>query len=80
MVTLLAVVFFGLLLLGHPIAFTLCLTSLVLLVVEGSLRSTRAPVHVYRTGLVPLMAIPFFIVAGEIMVETGISGGWWISP
>jgi tripartite ATP-independent transporter DctM subunit len=74
MVTLLAVVFFGLLLLGHPIAFTLGLTSLVLLVVEGSLPLNALPQYMF-TGLdsFPLMAIPFFIVAGEIMVETGIS-------
>jgi C4-dicarboxylate transporter DctM subunit len=74
MVTLLAVVFFGLLLLGHPIAFTLCLTSLVLLVVEGSLPLNAVPQYMFM-GLdsFPLMAIPFFVLAGEIMVETGIS-------
>jgi tripartite ATP-independent transporter DctM subunit len=74
MVTLLAVVFFGLLLLGHPIAFTLGLTSLVLLLVEGSLPLNAVPQYMFN-GLdsFPLMAIPFFIVAGEIMVETGIS-------
>lgn len=74
MVTLLVVVFFGLLLLGHPIAFTLGLTSLVLLLVEGSMPLNALPQYMF-TGLdsFPLMAIPFFIVAGEIMVETGIS-------
>lgn len=74
MVTLLCVVFFGLLLIGHPIAFTLGLTSLVLLMVDGSLPLNAVPQYMF-TGLdsFPLMAIPFFIVAGEIMVETGIS-------
>ncbi len=74
MITLLVVVFFSLLLIGHPIGFCLGLTSLVLLVVDGSLPLNAVPQYMFM-GLdsFPLMAIPFFILAGEIMVETGIS-------
>jgi tripartite ATP-independent transporter DctM subunit len=71
-----AVVFFTLLLLGVPIGFTLGLAGLAglyLTSMDVSLLS-MAPLQ-YFSGLdmFTLLAMPFFILAGEIMNRTGIT-------
>ena len=67
-------VFLIILLLGVPIAFIIGITSLTALIIQGSIPLNALPQYMF-TGLdsFPLLAIPFFILAGELMSRTGIS-------
>ena len=71
-----AVVFFTLLILGVPIGFTIGLAGLTGLFLMGSGTElfSMAPLQ-YFSGLdmFTLMAMPFFILAGEIMNKVGIT-------
>jgi TRAP-type mannitol/chloroaromatic compound transport system permease large subunit len=65
---------FGFILLGMPIAFALFLTALVLAKVMGAWSPALVIQNIFRgVDSFPLMAIPFFLLAGEIMNTGGIS-------
>lgn len=66
---------FGFILLNIPIAFALVLTTVVLMLLLSGDVSTPIIAQSIIRGIdsFPLMAIPFFILAGEIMNEGGIS-------
>ncbi|SDB17453.1 TRAP transporter, DctM subunit [Desulfonatronum thiosulfatophilum] len=72
---LVATVFFGLLLLGLPIGFTLGIAGTVgLLQIGGEQFLTMAPKRFFEgLDLFTFMAMPFFILAGEIMNRSGIT-------
>ena len=74
MIATLCIVFVVTLLLGVPIAFVLGLTSLVTLLVQGTIPLNAIPQYMF-SGLnsFPQLAIPFFILAGELMGRSGIS-------
>lgn len=67
-------IFAFLLILGVPIAISLGVASSVVILVSGTVSSSYIP-----QGLVtsldsfPLMAVPFFILAGELMSRGGLS-------
>ena len=65
---------FGFIFLNIPIAFSLILTTIMLMVFANELSSANIASSVYR-GIdnFPLMAIPFFMLAGEIMNVGGMS-------
>ncbi len=65
---------FGFILLGIPVAFALFLTALVLSWFMGSWSPPLVVQTIFR-GIdnFPLMAIPFFLLAGEIMNTGGIA-------
>jgi tripartite ATP-independent transporter DctM subunit len=65
---------FGFILIGVPVAFALFLTALVLAWFMGSWSPALVVQTVFR-GIdnFPLMAIPFFLLAGEIMNTGGIA-------
>lgn len=65
---------FGFILLSVPIAFALILTALALMIVSGNVSPALLAQNIVR-GIdnFPLMAIPFFLLAGEIMNSGGIS-------
>lgn len=65
---------FGFILIGVPVAFALFLTALVLSWAMGSWSPPLVVQTVFR-GIdnFPLMAIPFFLLAGEIMNTGGIA-------
>lgn len=65
---------FSFILLNVPIAFSLVLTALVLMIASGNVSPAIITQHIVR-GIdnFPLMAIPFFVLAGEIMNAGGIS-------
>ena len=65
---------FSFIFLNIPIAFSLILTTIVLMVFSNELSSANIASSVYR-GIdnFPLMAIPFFMLAGEIMNVGGMS-------
>ncbi|MBD3306415.1 TRAP transporter large permease subunit [candidate division KSB3 bacterium] len=68
-------VFFILLILGMPIGFVLGVTAVVAIYVLGmpDLMSLVATRFYSGADLFPLMAMPLFILAGEIMNRTGIT-------
>jgi tripartite ATP-independent transporter DctM subunit len=74
MILVLALVFLVLLLLNVPVSFAMGLASIAAIVWQG-----RTPLNTVVTQMVagmdsfPLMAIPFFILAGELMERAGIS-------
>ena len=62
--------------LNIPVGFSLALTSVVLLVSLGNFSFIVIPQNfIMGTDNFPLMAIPFFILAGELMNEGGLSLG-----
>lgn len=74
MVATMGIVFVITLLFGVPIAFVVGLTSLVTILVQGAIPLNALPQYMF-IGLdsFPLLAIPFFILAGELMGKSGIS-------
>ncbi len=70
----LAIVFFLLLLSGFPIGLTMGLSSMVYLLLIQTIPYTVIPqVMVNSTDSFSLMAIPFFLLAGELMNSSGIT-------
>ena len=68
------VIFFILLIIGLPIAFVLVLSSLLYILLVGKIPLTAIP-HAMQVsmGSFILLAIPFFMLAGFIMTEGGLS-------
>jgi len=72
--TIFLISLFGFILLGVPIAFALFLTALVLALAMGAWAPALIIQNIFRgVDSFPLMAIPFFLLAGEIMNTGGIS-------
>ena len=71
---IIAVTFFLTLATGTPVAFCLALTSLIALLVIGDVPLHLMPQRMF-TGMdsFPLMAVPFFILAGDLMNSAGIT-------
>jgi tripartite ATP-independent transporter DctM subunit len=66
-------IFFVLLMIGMPIVFVIGTLSFGYLVFIGGIPLTLIPQRVFMgIDKYPLMAIPFFILAGEIMIESKI--------
>ena len=74
MLLILFLSFFILLLINVPIAFSLALACILALLYDGGIPLTVAPQRIFN-GLdsFPLLAIPFFILAGGIMERGGVS-------
>ncbi|MEL7624510.1 MAG: TRAP transporter large permease [Clostridiales bacterium] len=71
---LLFAIFAGCLIIGVPIAFGLGIASLITLVVTSDVPLTILVQRLYAaTDSFPMMAIPYFIVAGSIMERGGLS-------
>ena len=67
-------VFFALLLLGFPIAWSIGISSLVSILIKGDLALVLIPQRLFvATDSFTLLAIPFFILAGDLMLQGGIS-------
>lgn len=73
--TILAIVFFGTLVIGVPIAFCLGIASLsALLLLDNPVFLKIVPQMIFQgVSMFSLMAIPFFILAGEIMNKARIT-------
>ncbi len=66
--------FFGLLILGVPIAFAIGASAIVCIMMDGSLAAMIVPQRMFvMMDSFSLMAIPLFILAGELMGEAGIT-------
>ena len=74
MLTVFLVALFGFVLINVPIAFSLVLTTIVLMYFMDSMSAALLIQNIVRgIDSFPLMAIPFFLLAGEIMNVGGIS-------
>jgi tripartite ATP-independent transporter DctM subunit len=70
---ILCVSFFGLLLLGVPVAFSIGLSSLLTLLYEGLPLAVGFQQMTSGMNVFSFLAIPFFIFAGELMLYGGIA-------
>jgi C4-dicarboxylate transporter DctM subunit len=74
MLSILGISFILLLLIGFPFAFAIGISTFLALLYEPSLPMIIIPQRMFvQIDSFPLMAIPFFILAGEIMEKGGIS-------
>lgn len=65
---------FGLIVIGVPVAFALVGSAVLMMLAQGDMTTLKlAQSLISGTDSVPLLAIPFFMLAGEIMNEGGIS-------
>ena len=73
-ILLLFVTLFALILIGFPIAIALLVSSLIAILVEGSIPSVVV-LHQMVGGMdsFPLLSIPFFVLAGALMNQGGIT-------
>jgi tripartite ATP-independent transporter DctM subunit len=69
----LGVAFVVLLALGMPVAFTIGIASVLYFLAEGLPFQIVAQRMVSSTQSFPLLAVPFFVLAGNLMNETGIT-------
>lgn len=74
MLTLIALLFILFLVLGLPVAFALALAAIPVFIATGTMPPTVAlQKMVTATQNFPLLAVPFFILAGNLMNATGIT-------
>ncbi|MEP6557433.1 MAG: TRAP transporter large permease subunit, partial [Burkholderiales bacterium] len=66
------IAFMALALLGLPIAFAMGVAAMAALAVSGVDFSMVPQRMMYAVNSFPLMSIPFFMLAGELMIKAGI--------
>jgi len=71
--TILSISFFGLLILGVPVAFAIGLSALVTILYEGLPMAVIFQQMTSGMNVFSFLAIPFFIFAGELMMYGGIA-------
>ncbi|WP_305987875.1 TRAP transporter large permease [Roseibium sp. MMSF_3544] len=70
----LIILFFGTLALGLPVVFTMGVASTVAILLDGSLNPLLIPQRLFGgINSFPLMAVPFFILASELMTACGLT-------
>ena len=80
MLAVFLIALFGLVIIGVPIAFSLVGTGFFMMLTQAINRPSAwsvfalAQKFVNGTDSVPLLAIPFFILSGNVMEKAGISG------
>lgn len=74
MLALFLLTLFGLIILSVPVAFCLIATALVLMAAQGGISPQILTQNLVKgIDSFPLLAIPFFMIAGEIMNKGGLS-------
>ncbi|MFK8083789.1 MAG: TRAP transporter large permease [Granulosicoccus sp.] len=74
--TLVALLFFGLMVIGLPVGIVIGVAGMAGILQMGPRFMTMAPDRVFAgLDLFPFLAMPFFILAGEIMNRSGITLG-----
>lgn len=73
--TIVAIIFFGLMLIGVPVGYVLGIAGIVgIMQIGGEQFLSMAPKRFFAgLDLFPFLAMPFFILAGEIMNRSGIT-------
>tara|TARA_R110002020_G_scaffold35735_3_gene107720 strand:+ start:409 stop:1695 length:1287 start_codon:yes stop_codon:yes gene_type:complete len=70
----LIILFFATLILGVPVAFTMGIAGIVAVYLDGSLNPLVATQRMFAgIDSFPLMAVPFFILASELMTACGLT-------
>ncbi|QFT34445.1 Sialic acid TRAP transporter permease protein SiaT [Labrenzia sp. THAF82] len=70
----LIILFFATLVLGMPVVFTMGVASTVAILVDGALNPLLIPQRLFGgINSFPLMAVPFFILASELMTACGLT-------
>ncbi|OCW58392.1 TRAP transporter large permease [Hoeflea olei] len=70
----LIILFFATLILGVPVAFTMGIAGMVAVFLDGSLNPLVATQRMFAgIDSFPLMAVPFFILASELMTACGLT-------
>ncbi|HIC82653.1 MAG TPA: TRAP transporter large permease, partial [Kiloniellaceae bacterium] len=70
----LIILFFATLILGIPVAFTMGVAGLAAIFVDGTLNPLAATQRMFAgIDSFPLMAVPFFILASELMTACGLT-------
>lgn len=73
-VLVMLIVFFVLLLIGVPVAFSIGASSIIALLIDGTITTVVVPQRMFvQLNSFSLMAIPLFILAGELMGTSGIT-------
>lgn len=71
----LIILFFATLLLSVPVAFTMGIAGVAAIFIDGSLNPLVATQRMFAgIDSFPLMAVPFFILASELMTACGLTG------
>lgn len=70
----LLILFFATMFLGLPVAFTMGLSGLIAILLDGSINPIVVPQRMFAgIDSFPLMAVPFFILAAELMTASGLT-------
>ena len=70
----LIILFFLTLFLGVPVAFTMGIAGITAIFIDGSLNPLIATQRMFAgIDSFPLMAVPFFILASELMTACGLT-------
>lgn len=70
----LIILFFATLFLGVPVAFTMGIAGITAILIDGSVNPLIATQRMFAgIDSFPLMAVPFFILASELMTECGLT-------
>lgn len=74
MTIVLFAVFFATLVLGLPVAMTMGLSGMTAVLVDGRFPALVVPQHLFNgISSFPLMAVPFFILAADLMTASGLT-------
>lgn len=73
LVLIMAIVFFALICVGVPIAFSMGAASVMYLVADNVSLAVAAQKFFSQTQSFSFLAVPFFVLAGTLMVEAGIA-------
>lgn len=72
--TLMTLIFFGLMFLGLPVAFAIGISGFTFFVIDGTMPMSIAVQKIATMSQsFPLLAVPFFVFAGHLMNESGIT-------
>lgn len=72
--TLMTIIFFGLMFLGLPVAFAIGISGFTFFIIDGSMPMSIAVQKIATMSQsFPLLAVPFFVFAGHLMNESGIT-------
>jgi len=75
LVIIMFIIFFIIIFLGMPIAFALIFAPLIYLLLQGDISLSLVAIKLFRsTDSFIFLSVPFFILAGSIMNESGITG------
>ena len=73
MIWIMIIIFFLFMIIGLPIAFSMGISALIYILSEGIPLSMVAQKFFTNTQSFPFLAVPFFILSGNLMVQSGVA-------